>query len=104
KQEVLHSLPTALKTWREIYRKNILYDFQKELLRKVNPSHLIAADTGTGKTIMAIYHYLKHNKGEPLLIVAPPQKIKEGGWDREIERINRHHDIDINYETLSYGV
>lgn len=73
-------------------------------MRKINPSHLIAADTGTGKTIMAIYHYLKHNKGEPLLIVAPPQKIKEGGWDREMERINRHHDIDINYETLSYGV
>lgn len=73
-------------------------------MRKINSSHLIAADTGTGKTIMSIYHYLKHNRGEPLLIVAPPQKIKEGGWDREIARINRHHDIDINYETLSYGV
>lgn len=95
---------TALKTWREIYRKNILYDFQKELLRKIKPSFLLASDTGTGKTVMAIYHYLKHNKGEPLLIVAPPQKIKEGGWDREIEMINEHHDIDIKYECLSYGV
>lgn len=73
-------------------------------MRKINSSHLIAADTGTGKTIMSIYHYLKHNKGEPLLIVAPPQKIKEGGWDREIEMINEHHDIQIIYEKLSYGV
>lgn len=93
-----------LKTWREIYRKNILYDFQKELLRKIKPSYLLASGTGTGKTIMAIYHYLKHNKGEPLLIVAPPQKILEGGWDREIELINKHHDININYQTLSYGI
>src|SRR5690606_7682917 len=53
---------------------------------------------------MAIYHYLKRNKGEPLLIVAPPQKIKEGGWDREIARINEHHDTNIEYQTLSYGV
>src|SRR5690625_3155867 len=94
----------TLKTWRDIYRKNILYDFQKDLLRKIKPSYLLASDTGTGKTIMAIYHYLKHNDGEPLLIVAPPQKIKEGGWHREIKMINEHHEIDIQYDTLSYGV
>ncbi len=53
---------------------------------------------------MAIYHYLRHTKGEPLLIVAPPQKIKEGGWDKDISFVSNQHDIEINYETLSYGV
>lgn len=53
---------------------------------------------------MAIYHYLRFTKGEPLLIVAPPQKIKEGGWDRDIDFVSKHHGIEIDYETLSYGV
>lgn len=53
---------------------------------------------------MAIHHYLKHSKGEPLLIVAPPQKVKEGGWDREVELVCEKYGIEIQYETLSYGV
>lgn len=85
-------------------KSSILYDFQKELLNKINPDYLIAADTGVGKTIMAIYHYLKHSNGEPLLIVVPPQKKSEGGWDRDIEFVSKHHDIHIKYEQLSYGV
>ena len=95
---------TALPKWRDIYKDTILYDFQKELLRKIKPSYLLASDTGTGKTIMAIYHYLKHNNNEPLLIVAPPQKIKEGGWDRDIKFVSDHHDLTIDYKCLSYGV
>lgn len=95
---------TLLKKRRKILRNSILYDFQKKLLNSVNPSHLIAADTGVGKTIMAIYHYLKHSSGEPLLIVVPPQKLKEGGWDRDIEMVCKHHGIEIEYEQLSYGV
>src|SRR5690625_1730799 len=53
---------------------------------------------------MAIYHYLKYTQGEPLLIVVPPQKKKEGGWDRDIEFVCNHHNITIEYEQLSYGV
>lgn len=85
-------------------KDSILYDFQKKLLNNINPSFLIAAETGTGKTIMSIYHYLKHGNGEPLLIVVPPQKKKEGGWDRDIEFVSNHHDVVIEYEQLSYGV
>lgn len=81
-----------------------MYDYQKKLLNNIDKDYLIAADTGTGKTIMAIYHYLRHMKGEPLLIVAPPQKIKEGGWDRDIEFVSKQHGISIDYESLSYGV
>ena len=81
-----------------------MYDFQKKLLNDINSSFLIAADTGTGKTIMSIYHYLKHSNGEPLLIIVPPQKKKEGGWDRDIEFVCKQHGIEIDYEQLSYGV
>lgn len=97
-------LQTPLKKRSDILKNNILYDYQKKLLNSIKKNFIIAAGTGTGKTIMAIYHYLRHTKGEPLLIVAPPQKIKEGGWDRDIEFVSQHHEIEINYETLSYGV
>ncbi|MDC3412556.1 DEAD/DEAH box helicase [Terrihalobacillus insolitus] len=95
-----------VRSWKfsDILKNNLLYDFQKELLNSIDSSYIIAADTGTGKTIMAIYHYLRYSKGEPLLIVAPPQKIKEGGWDNEVEFVSNHHRITINYDTLSYGV
>ncbi|WP_244445002.1 DEAD/DEAH box helicase [Oceanobacillus jeddahense] len=85
-------------------KKTILYEFQQKLLNSIDKDYIIAADTGTGKTIMAIYHYLRFTKGEPLLIVAPPQKIKECGWDRDIELVSNKHEIEIDYEMLSYGV
>lgn len=89
---------------RKILRNSILYDFQKELLNEINPSFLLAADTGTGKTMMAIHHYIRHSNGEPLLIVAPPQKIKEGGWAREVGFVCKYYGIEIEYEEVSYGV
>lgn len=93
-----------LKKQREILKNNILYDFQKDLLNKIDSDFLIAAETGTGKTIMSVYHYLRFSEGEPLLIVVPPQKKKEGGWDRDIEFVSKQHDITIEYVQLSYGV
>lgn len=95
---------TAYKKRRNILKNSILYDFQKELLNKIEADYLIAAETGTGKTIMSIYHYLRFSEGEPLLIVVPPQKKKEGGWDRDIEFVSKQHGITIDYEQLSYGV
>lgn len=86
------------------YQDTILYKFQKDILNESNPSHLIAADVGTGKTLMAIHHYLKHSQGEPLLIVAPPAKLKEGGWDDEVKLVEEKYRLEINYDTLSYGV
>lgn len=64
---------------------------------------MYALDTGTGKTITAIHHYLKYAKGKKLLIVAPPSKIKEGGWDRDMVLVSKTYRIKIDYELLSYG-
>ena len=86
------------------YQNTILYKFQKEIVDSSKPDYLIAADVGTGKTLMAIHHYLKYNQGEPLLIVAPPAKIKEGGWDGEVKLVEEKYGISITYNTMSYGV
>ncbi|MGN8647915.1 helicase-related protein [Gracilibacillus sp. HCP3S3_G5_1] len=97
-------LVDPLKKRSVILKQTILYDYQKKLLNSIEKDYIIAADTGTGKTIMAIYHYLRFMKGEPLLVVAPPTKITEGGWDRDIELVSKTHGINIDYEMLSYGV
>lgn len=94
----------ALKKSNESYQDTILYEFQKQILSESKPCHLVAADVGTGKTLMAIHHYLKHNNGEPLLIVAPPAKIKEGGWGDELKFVANQYGVTIEAEELSYGV
>lgn len=87
-----------------MYDDSMLYEFQKELVNNALPSYLYAADTGTGKTLMSLHHYLKHSNGEPILIVCPAQKVKEGGWDRDIQMLCDYYGISITYEVMSYGV
>ena len=73
-------LPDQWKMYPKCSNMKMLYEFQKDIINQIGPSYLLAMDTGTGKTITSIHQYLKYSKGEPLLIVAPPQKLKEGGW------------------------
>ncbi|MGG2113986.1 DEAD/DEAH box helicase [Lysinibacillus pakistanensis] len=94
---------TVSKMSELISTDSMLYEYQKEVLQKAKANYLYALDTGTGKTILSIHHYLLHNNGEPLLIVAPPQKIKEGGWDRDIQTVANYYGIEISYDLLSYG-
>jgi SNF2 family DNA or RNA helicase len=82
----------------------MLYEYQKKVIEEADSSWLFALDTGTGKTILSIHHYLKHYNGEPLLIVAPAQKVKEGGWEREIQRVADFYGLEIQYDIMSYGV
>ncbi|MFJ7407149.1 MULTISPECIES: helicase-related protein [unclassified Lysinibacillus] len=94
---------TVSKMSELISTDSMLYEYQKEVLQKAKANYLYALDTGTGKTILSIHHYLLHSNGEPLLIVAPPQKIKEGGWDRDIQTVANYYGIEISYDLLSYG-
>lgn len=61
-----------------------LYQFQKDYLDRLPAKYIFAADTGTGKTFMAIAHYDAHSYPEPLLILAPASKASMGDWQREI--------------------
>jgi len=46
----------------------------------------MAADLGTGKTIMSLAHWKDQHTGRPLLIVAPASKIRTGDWEQEADR------------------
>lgn len=90
--------------FQEAKSEKILYEFQRQALATASHNYFYALDTGTGKTITSIHHYLKYSQGEPLIIFAPAQKVKEGGWDRDIKFVSTYYGIQINYEVISYGM
>lgn len=63
-----------------------LYNFQEKYLSKLPPSCIMAADLGTGKTLMSLAHWQRQNTGRPLLIIAPASKIRTGDWEAEVNR------------------
>lgn len=79
----------------------ILYPTQKEVLEEAKPSHFYALGTSSGKSLISIYHYLKHNNGEPLLIICPPTKKKSNEWDYEIEKVEQHENLSIDYQVIA---
>ena len=62
-----------------------LYEYQKTYLSDLPSRSIMAADTGTGKTFMALAHYERHAFGVPLLILAPASKIRTRDWERELD-------------------
>lgn len=46
----------------------------------------MAADLGTGKTLMSLAHWQKRDTGRPLLVVAPASKIRTMDWQHEAGR------------------
>lgn len=46
---------------------------------------------------------MKHNDDSELVIVAPPAKIREGGWDKDIQFVCKTYNITIDYSMVSYG-
>lgn len=63
-----------------------LYDYQNTYLARLPASCIMAADLGTGKTLMSLAHWERQNTGYKLLIVAPAAKIRTGDWEQEAER------------------
>src|SRR5690625_515265 len=82
----------------------ILYPTQQKVLNEAKPSYLYELGTSSGKTLISIYHYLKHSKGEPLLIIMPPAKLKSGEWAEEISIVEKAENVKIEYEQLSIGM
>ncbi len=60
-----------------------LYQYQEDYLKRLPPSCIMAADLGTGKTLMSLAHWERQNTGHKLLIVAPASKIRTGDWESE---------------------
>lgn len=78
-----------------------LYQFQQDYLRGLPAKYIFAADTGTGKTFMALAHYDRHAYLKPLLILAPAAKVNSGDWKRDIEQYFAGR-IMPEYKILSY--
>lgn len=63
-----------------------LYEWQQAYLGGLPKNVIMTADTGTGKTIMALYHALPFL---PLLIVAPPAKVNSKDWQRQAAELDK---------------
>lgn len=72
-----------------------LFEYQKQYLSTLPARAIMAADTGTGKTFMALAHYEAWTRRRfeidgsvkyetPLLILAPASKVRTGDWERDI--------------------
>lgn len=83
-----------------------LYDYQETYLKQLPASCIMAADLGTGKTLMSLAHWERQQErrlpypNRPLLIVAPASKIRTGDWETEAERWFGDNMPDITY--ISY--
>lgn len=89
---------------KDMLNKSFLYDFQKKLLDESSENWMYRTDTGTGKTFVALHHFLRETENrKKLLIICPKSKIKELGWDYEIRQMELHYGIHIEYETVTYG-
>lgn len=78
-----------------------LYDYQKQYLKGMPAKYIMAADTGTGKSFMALAHYDRHAYLKPLLILAPAAKVNTGDWERDIKLYFAGR-IVPEYEIYSY--
>lgn len=78
-----------------------LYEYQKQYLADLPARAIMAADTGTGKTFMALAHYEQHAAGKPLLILAPASKVRAKDWEREIAEWFEGREVP-HYEIFSY--
>lgn len=77
-----------------------LYKYQEDYLRRLTPSCIMAADLGTGKTLMSLAHWERRRTNRPLLVVAPASKIRTGDWEAEAKLWFRLAMPDITY--ISY--
>ena len=85
-----------------------LYQYQEDYLSKLPASCIMAADLGTGKTLMSLAHWDRQQTGRRLLIVAPAAKIRTEDWESEAQRyftnlgVRKNYDYDGMIEYISY--
>lgn len=78
-----------------------LFNYQTKYISDLPARSIMAADTGTGKTYMALAHYERYANGQPLLILAPASKIRTRDWERDIAEYFEGR-VPPYYEVYSY--
>jgi hypothetical protein len=78
----------------------MLYECQEKAVKLAPQRVIFAFGVGCGKTLTAIYHYLKWRQKPttPLVIFTPKAKVIEGGWNREIARVEASEGVTIPYD------
>lgn len=79
-----------------------LYPYQENYLSGLPASCIMAADLGTGKTLMSLAHWERQGTKRPLLIVAPAAKIRTGDWQAEAKRWFEDKWDFGHYEGITY--
>ena len=88
-----------------------LYDYQEQYIAKLPSSCIMAADLGTGKTLMSLAHWqrqyytndkLRGRNFRKLLVVAPASKIRTGDWEEEAKRYFADHAFTHDITYISY--
>lgn len=77
-----------------------LYKHQEDLVKKNPRKHLLAWETGTGKTAAALA-LARHNDVDALIIV--PKALREN-WQRSIQEFNPNHMIVTKEEFRKYNI
>lgn len=72
-----------------------LYDWQQEYLKTLPQNVIMTADTGTGKTLMALFHMLR---GLKVVVVAPPAKVRSQDWQQAARQF-----VSDDIEVVSFG-
>lgn len=72
-----------------------LYDYQKEIVNKLDKSKLLLMSVSSGKTYCSMFAYIKYNKGR-LLILAPANMVAE--WKETCKELNV-----TDYDIYSYN-
>ena len=72
-----------------------LYDYQKEIVNKLNKSKLLLMSVSSGKTYCSMFAYKKYGKGK-LLILAPANMVEE--WKVTCKELNV-----TDYDIYSYN-
>lgn len=92
------------KNYKYDKNKTMLFDYQLKELENSKKNFLYPMDTGTGKTYMGIYHFLKYtNNTKKLLIVSTASKILSLDWLFEVRKIELYHNIKIDVSQTTYG-
>lgn len=82
----------------------MLYPSQQKIVDQAKPNWMYALGTSSGKSLIALTHWKQYSKGEPILIVQPPAKLKSGEWAEEVKKFSEYHGIEIEFEQLSIGM
>lgn len=77
-----------------------LHDYQTRYVNMLPARVIMAAQTGTGKTYMAMAHYRRYGHNAPILLLAPSAKLRTDDWSSSFNEFFGKNAPAVDY--LSY--